>query len=110
MIGAGAVLLVVVLSGVATVVQRVLPSTITFTESCIQQEIGGVVTEHGWDWVLDFLEEADAVEIHVQPPPMRTGRLARPEPQRLVVAKEGIDGSTIAQLLAYLEANARRRS
>jgi hypothetical protein len=108
-LGAGSSVLVVVLGALAAAVQPIPASTLTFSEEGIRQEIGGVVRAHAWDWVLDFTRADEALAICVKPPPMRTGRLARPEPEWLLMRSEDVGAGTIAELVALLEAKAKVR-
>jgi hypothetical protein len=106
--GIAASLVVAFIWGVVAMAQRVPPMTLTLTDRGVQQEIRGAKRTHGWDWVVDFDDEPDAIVIRLKAPPMRSFRLSRVEAQQLVVSKGDLDAGTLARLTALLEANVRR--
>ncbi len=107
-LGAGACLLVVVCGALAAAVQAAPAYTLTVTERGVRAESRGTITEHGWDWIVDFSEERDGLEILVEPPPMRSFQLARPELERLCLTQQNVGDETLAVVRALLRAHVRR--
>src|SRR5215471_5194883 len=51
-LGAAAAALVIAIGAVASVLARVRPSTISFDDGGIREQIGGRTVERGWEWVF----------------------------------------------------------
>jgi hypothetical protein len=105
-LGVGACLLNVTLGTLAAVLQGFPARTVSFTPQRIRVEVDGAVEVHDWDWVVTFFEDDAALEILVQPPPVRSFQLAKAAPQRLVLPIARVDEETLAAMRALLRAHA----
>ena len=107
-IGVGAAAALAVLGALLAIVGGAPASTVVFTPERIHERIGRRTIDHGWDWVLDVVEDDRHLVLHCHEQ-MRTFRLARTNAARLLlIERHHPDAERLKALLATRRVAASR--